>query len=72
MYVKADFASTINGQHLIHQPQKFSAVILQQPAVKLILNMGQATLASLAVFSGLDNSPENLEMMGIYLGHTYP
>jgi hypothetical protein len=68
MVVKTDFVPALNGQLVIHRSQKFTAVILHQPALKFIFDAGIALLTLLAVLSGFPGSQENLEKMGVSLG----
>jgi hypothetical protein len=68
MVVKTDFVPILNGQHAVHQAQKFSAVILHQSALKFISDAGLAILTLLAVLSGFPGSQDNLEKMGVRPG----
>jgi len=61
MFIKADFVPALSRQHAINRARKTQAV-------KFISDAGQVILTFFAVFSGLSDSQENLEKMGISLG----
>jgi hypothetical protein len=68
MVLKTDFVPALHEQHALHQSQKFSAVILRQPALKFIYNTGLAILTVFAILSGFPGWQDNLEEMGVSLG----
>jgi hypothetical protein len=71
MLAKTDFAPALTEQHLITQPKNYFTTILRQPAIKLVVTAGQELLTLFAVVSGVPDSFENLDEMGIYLGPTH-
>ena len=68
MLAKIHFAPTLTKRHKINQSQKHLTNTLHQPAIKRVLTAGQDLLTVFTVVSGLPDSLENLDEMGVYLG----
>ena len=68
MLAKTHFAPTLTKRHSTNQSQKHLTNTLHQPAIKRVLTAGQNLLTLVTVVSGLPDSLENLDEMGIYLG----
>jgi hypothetical protein len=68
MLAKTHFAPTLTKRPLSNQSQKHLTNTLHQPAIKRVLTAGYDLLTVLTVVSGLPDSLENLDEMGVYLG----